>query len=68
MALERRTVLMVLESMKPWPKFLQGTFRHPAQVNPGQASTNKSLQRTSSGNNLGKSDRAPGRLTLNSNR
>jgi hypothetical protein len=34
--------------MKSWPNFLQETFRHPAQVSPGQAPTNNALQRTSS--------------------
>jgi hypothetical protein len=46
MALERRTLLTVRRSLKPRPNFLMNTFRHPAQVSPCQASTNKSLQRT----------------------
>jgi hypothetical protein len=39
MALERRTLLTVRESMKPWPKYLMKTFRHPAQASPDQATS-----------------------------
>jgi hypothetical protein len=45
MALERRTLLMVRESMKAWPTFLLEAFRHPAQDSPDQALANNTLKR-----------------------
>jgi hypothetical protein len=68
MALERRTLLTVRRSLKPWLKFLMKTFRHPAQASPGQSLANNSLQRTSSQDYQGLAHAPSSRLTLNFDR
>jgi hypothetical protein len=68
LALDRRMALRVRKRMKSRLTILENAIGHSAQESPGQASSNKSLQRTALVRGAGKSERSRSRLPLNSYR